>query len=91
MTSPLGKYAPLVASAAALLLIGAYVFALLLLPNDPSLPLLQDAALIAIGAVFGSAVGVNGWKGEVAAIHSRLDKAGIPSAADTTTTTPSLT
>lgn len=81
MTSPLGKYAPLVASVAALFLIVAYGMVLILQPTSMALPQLQDAALIAIGAVFGSAVGVNGWKTEVAAIHARLDSAGYPSAA----------
>ena len=41
---------------------------------DPnSIQSLQSVALIAIGAVFGSAVSVNGWKQPLVAAHTRLD------------------
>jgi hypothetical protein len=80
--SPLGQYAPLVATVTSLLLIGGYVAALVL-PlnvNAANVDQLQSIALIAVGAVFGSAVSVNGWKQPLAAIHTRLDKAGISTA-----------
>lgn len=78
--SPLGQYAPLAATVASLGVIGAYVLALLLqglgaLSSDPAaIDGLQNLALIAAGAVFGSAVAVNGWKQPVAALHSRVDQ-----------------
>lgn len=76
--SPLGQYAPLVATVTALGVIGAYLVALLFGGNlgipETSLNNLQNIALIAVGAVFGSAVSVNGWKQPLAATHSRLDK-----------------
>lgn len=75
--SPLGQYAPLVATVTALGVIGAYVVALLfggaLGVTDQALNNLQDIALIAVGAVFGSAVSVNGWKAPLSAAHTRLD------------------
>lgn len=77
MNSPLGQYAPLVATVTALGVIGAYVIALLfggrLGVTESALNNLQDIALIAIGAVFGSAVSVNGWKAPLASAHSRID------------------
>lgn len=78
INSPLGQYAPLVATVTALGVIGAYLVALLFgstlgIP-ETSLNNLQNVALIALGAVFGSAVSVNGWKQPLAATHSRLDR-----------------
>src|SRR3954462_13902495 len=75
--SPLGQYAPLVATVAALGIIGAYLFSLLFgatfsIPAT-STQNLQTLALIAVGAVFGSAVSVNGWKQPLSAAHNRLD------------------
>lgn len=82
--SPLGQYAPLVATVTSLLVIGAYVFVLIfgapLNVSSSNIQSLQSVALIAIGAVFGSAVSVNGWRQPLAAIHTRLDKAGIGTA-----------
>lgn len=90
--SPLGQYAPLVATVTALVVIGGYVFALLfgapLGISDNNIGQLQAIALIALGAVFGSAVSVNGWKQPLAAVHKRLDEAGLPPAADATTHAP---
>ena len=75
--SPLGQYAPLAATVTAFLVIGAYVIALLfggpLNIDGSSLDGLQAIALIAIGAVFGSAVAVNGWKQPLEAVHKRVD------------------
>lgn len=79
--SPLGQYAPLAATVASLGVIGAYVLALLfealgLFPNGGAQDLdgLQNLALIAAGAVFGSAVAVNGWKQPLASAHDRIDR-----------------
>ena len=86
--SPLGQYAPLAATVVSLGVIGAYVAALLLqglgvISSDPNaIDGLQNLALIAAGAVFGSAVAVNGWKQPVSALHSRVDQleagTGVP-------------
>jgi hypothetical protein len=75
--SPLGQYAPLVATVTSLGVIGAYVFAILfqhvLVLDAASMSQLSALALIAVGAVFGSAVSVNGWKQPLQAAHTRLD------------------
>ena len=75
--SPLGQYAPLVATITSLGIIGAYILSLLFgttLHIDPSAEnSLRDLAFIAVGAVFGSAVSVNGWKQPLVAAHTRLD------------------
>lgn len=84
MNSPLGKYAPLVASVTALGVVGAYILAVLLAAPADNLNDLKDFALIAIGAVFGSAVGVNGWKRDVTALHTRLDSMAVPPSGDGT-------
>lgn len=83
--SPLGQYAPLVATVTSLLVIGGYVISLLFGASfgvtDQATDQLQSIALIAIGAVFGSAVSVNGWKQPLEAANTRLDAIGAPSAA----------
>lgn len=92
MNSPLGQYAPVIASFAAVALIGAYILALFfggaLNISQQNISSLQDVALIAIGAVFGSAVGVNGWKQSVNALHTRLDNMGVPPASVDITPSP---
>lgn len=88
MNSPLGKYAPLVASVTAVGVIGAYILAVLLGAADVNLNDLKDFALIAIGAVFGSAAGVNGWRRDVTALHARLDNMAAPPAGDGTAAQP---
>jgi hypothetical protein len=76
----------------AVTLVFAYVFALLfgtvIGVSQTNVQLLQDVALIAIGAVFGSAVGVNGWKQSVSALHTRLDQLGVPPAGTTVEVVP---
>lgn len=77
VNSPLGKYAPLVASVAAIGIIAAYILSLFFgaalgMPSGEESQL-QSLALIAAGAVFGSAVTVNGWKQPLTSAHSRLD------------------
>lgn len=78
VNSPLGKYSQVVASIVALAVIGAYVVAVLL--DIPAAANLQPIALLAVGAVFGSAAAVNGYKRDQVAIQKRLDAAGVPAA-----------
>lgn len=80
-SSPLGQYAPLAATVASLGVIGAYILALILqglglfsAVDTGALDGLQNLALIAAGAVFGSAVAVNGWKTPLDAVHKRVDE-----------------
>lgn len=88
MNSPLGKYATITAAILAIGIVAAYILALVFqspLGIDPlTLSQLHDMAFIAVGAVFGSAVAVNGYKGPLDAVHKRLDEAGIPPAKDGT-------
>lgn len=84
MNSPLGKYSQVVAAIAAIGVIGAYAIALFV-NNSQAASQLNPFALLAIGAIFGSSAGsvasVNGTVKEVAALHTRMDQAGIPPAA----------
>lgn len=74
-TSPLGQYAAPVAAVVAVGIVAAYLFSLLIPGVDPQARTqLQDVALIAIGAVFGSAVAVNGYKAPLNAAHARIDR-----------------
>lgn len=73
-TSPLGQYAPAVASLVAVGVIAAYLIASIVPGVDPAArTALEVPAAIALGAVFGSAVGVNGWKYPVTAMGAKLD------------------
>ena len=75
MTSPLGKYSQIVASVLAVVIICAAVaFAALGIESG----FVHDAALIALGAVFGSFATVNGLKAPVMAAHARLDAINAP-------------
>jgi len=86
VNSPLGKYSQAVAAAVALGIIGAYLVAVLfagLLSLGPAeIDRLQVIALIAVGAVFGSAATINGVKAPLDSAHARIDKlengTGIP-------------
>ena len=83
VNSPLGKYGQLVAAIIATVIILAWIAAELLygvelLARQPAG--LKEAALIALGAVFGAAATVNGVKSDIAGAHSRLDRLGAPSA-----------
>ncbi len=83
--NPLGKYAQLVAAVIAVTIIGAYVVVevmaalgyVRLTPDG-----LRTAALLALGAVFGSTATINGVKSPIESAHSRIDKietaTGIP-------------
>lgn len=78
MNSPLGKYSQAVAAGVAVALIGAYLIAVLtqnlLGITDENVGRLQIVALIALGAVFGSAATINGVKAPLDAAHSRIDR-----------------
>jgi len=86
VNSPLGKYSQVVAAAVALGIIGAYLIAVLagglLELGSPEIDRLQVLALIAVGAVFGSAATINGVKAPLDSAHARIDKlengTGIP-------------
>ena len=84
--SPLGRYAALVSAITTTGIIGVYLAALVIGDaRDPAaLQDLHDLAILAFGAIVGSAVAVNGYKGPLSAVHKRLDKAGIPPADDAT-------
>lgn len=80
MNSPLGKYSAPAAAVGALMIIGGYLVAVFI--AIPNMQDLKDLAMIAVGALFGSAVAVNGYKAPLAAMHKRLDLAGVPPAAN---------
>ena len=83
--NPLGKYAQLVAAIIAVTIIGAYVTVEVLAamgivrftPDG-----LRTAALLALGAVFGSTATINGVKQPIDSAHNRIDRleegTGIP-------------
>jgi hypothetical protein len=77
VNSPLGQYSQIVAAIVAVGVIGIYAAGTLLSVNVEAI---KEFALIALGAVFGSAATVNGVKRDVQAIQTRLDKASIPAA-----------
>lgn len=77
MNSPLGKYAAAVAAVSSVGIIASWILAEFLfgagmITSQPAG--LKEVALIAVGAVFGSAVAVNGWKQPVDVAHTRIDK-----------------
>lgn len=86
MNSPLGKYSQLVAAIVAVGIIGAYVVAVFfanpLNIEAGQIENLKVLALIAVGAVFGSAATINGVKAPLDSAHARIDKlevsTGIP-------------
>ncbi len=82
MQSPLGQYAPIAALVAAIGILAAFATAALT-QDTYAVNTLQPFALAAIVGIYGQALGVNGWKAPVQALHSRLDAAGIPPAGNT--------
>ena len=86
VNSQLGKYSQLVAALIAVGIIASYVMAVffksLLGLDQADIENLKILALIAVGAVFGSAATINGVKGPIDSAHSRIDKietgTGIP-------------
>lgn len=79
MGSPLGQYAQIVAAVVSVTTIGT---ALISRPLGFSDPFIDNVALIAVGAIFGSFATVNGIKPDIRAAHKRLDKIHAPSADD---------
>ena len=75
--SPLGQYAPIVASVTAVGVIAAFLisamFGAQLGISTDVVNTLKDVSLIALGAVFGSAVATNGTKAATSALHRRVD------------------
>ncbi len=79
MTSPLGQYAAIVAAIAAVGVIGAWIIASILqglgvFVDPAALAGLEKMALLAFGAVFGSAVVANGYKQPLAAMGAKVDR-----------------
>ena len=77
MSSPLGKYSQLTAALIAVIIIAAYIavevlYAIGIVTTSPDG--LRTAALLALGAVFGSAATINGVKQPIDAAHQRIDK-----------------
>jgi len=86
VNSPLGKYSQAVAAVTAMSIIGVYLVAVLMAGvlslDAPRIEDLKTLALIAVGAVFGSAATINGVKAPLDSAHNRIDKienaTGIP-------------
>jgi hypothetical protein len=86
VNSPLGKYSQIVAAGIAVAIIGTYLLSLILGRqmdiDQTSIDRLSTLALIALGAVFGSAATINGVKGPLDSAHNRIDKletaTGVP-------------
>lgn len=81
MNSTLGKYAPFTAAVTGIGVVAAYVVGVLL--DLPGAANLQPLALLAVGAIFGSAVVANGHKEplrQAAVANARLDAIGAPHA-----------
>lgn len=79
MNSSLGKYAPLTAAVTGVGIVGAYIVGILL--SLPGADALQPMALLAVGAIFGSAVVANGVKEplrQAAVANARLDAIDAP-------------
>lgn len=88
MIGPLGKYSQVVAAAVAVLAIGGAILvhgAIIVLAisvPEGRTAFIDNAALIALGAVFGAVAAVNGVKPDITAAHARLDAIQAPSAHD---------
>jgi len=78
VNSPLGKYSQAVAAIVAMSIIGAYLLVVILASvfsiQAARIDDLKTLALIAVGAVFGSAATINGVKAPLDSAHSRIDK-----------------
>lgn len=77
MNSPLGRYSQIVAAIVAVGIIALWAFvetlqAIGIVRLSPEG--LRTAALLALGAVFGSAATINGVKAPLDSAHSRIDK-----------------
>lgn len=86
MTGPLGKYSQVVAALIAIGTIGtalimhAAIVILGLSVPEGRTAFVDNAALIALGAVFGAVAAVNGVKPSITAAHKRLDSIHAPPA-----------
>lgn len=77
MNSPLGKYAAAVAALTSCAIVAAWItaeFLNILGVAQTQAAGLKEVALIAVGAIFGSAVAINGVKAPLESAHSRIDK-----------------
>lgn len=74
-TSPLGQYAAPAAAIVSVGIVAAYVVSLFLpAVTEGARVQLGQLALLAIGAVLGSSVAVNGYKAPLNAAHARIDR-----------------
>lgn len=84
VTSPLGQYGPLIAAVTAVGVIGAFILSVfvqgVLGMPDTSVQSLRELALLALGAVFGSAATISASHAEISTANKRLDAIGAPSA-----------
>ena len=85
MNSPLGKYAQITAVITVLTTIFAWLVATMV-GNMQAGEALEPFAILAFGAVLGSAATVNGYRRDQAATNARLDAIGAPPAATVTPT-----
>lgn len=85
MASPLGKYSQPVAAIVAVMVIGTVLVLRIIgsvTGTNLSTPLLDDLALIAVGAVFGSAATTQVNGNAINAAHNRLDQIQAPPSKD---------
>jgi hypothetical protein len=84
--SPFGKYAAIVAAAAALLILGGWVATALHIAGITESSQLDAAALVILGAIFGTGAGAltvaNGAGKGADVANARLDAIGAPAASD---------
>jgi hypothetical protein len=82
--SPFGRYAAVVAAAAALFVLGGWVATALHLFGAVDSGQLDTAALVILGAIFGTGAGAltvtNGLGKQLDAANTRLDAIGAPTA-----------
>jgi hypothetical protein len=90
MTSPLGKYSDIAVTVTAMFLIFAAVVVHVFFGNLPGedTTILDIAASIALGAIFGKNSAANGYAAMAVAAHKRLDQIGAPAANDGAQTPP---
>lgn len=95
MNSPLGKYAPIVAAITGVGVVAAFIASVMfqhaLALAQADVNALKDFALLAMGAIFGSAVVANGHKEplrQAAVANARLDLLGAPHVAPTEIVSP---
>jgi hypothetical protein len=83
--SPFGRYAGMVAAVAALVVLGGWAVGQLRIAGIESSPQLDAAALVVLGAIFGTGAGAltvaNGAGRQAELAEKRLDAIGAPSGA----------